>query len=104
MTPWGALGRGDCRVMAFAVFASGMLSWYTWKGSIRVSDMWLPFLMLDVDIAALEQRPLVLGGVEVSPWLVGILLVVGGVWLWKKCSEWKAGGVPGSKTPAVRAG
>lgn len=84
MTPWKVPGlQDDCRIMAYAVFVAGLLSWYAWKANIHVTDVWLPFVTLDADIIILEQRPLVLGNVEVSSWVVGILLVIGGVWLWK---------------------
>jgi len=74
--------------MAFALFISGIMSWYTWRADIHIADMQLPFGVFSADILVMEQRPLTLGGVEVSLWIIGILLVAGSVWLWKKCSEW----------------
>lgn len=105
MTPWRVPGfQSDCRIMAYAVFGAGLLSWYTWKANIHIADVWLPFVTLDVDIIVLEQRPLVLGDMVVNLWLVGILLVIGGVWLWKKCVEWEGGDARRSVAPTTREG
>lgn len=58
-----------------------MLSWRTWKANVRVTDVWFPFVTIDVVIFVLEWAP-------VGAWkhrgefVTGeIPLVNGGVWL-----------------------
>jgi len=58
-----------------------MLSWRTWKANVRVTDVWFPFVTIDVVIFVLEWSPLVLGNTW-GEFVTGeIPLVNGGVWL-----------------------
>lgn len=79
--------------MGPALFLAGLMSWYGWSANVRITGMRLPTGTLSIDIWGIGQRAPALGGPESGPWMVGILLMAGGLALWRKCEAWgNAGG------------
>lgn len=93
MNLWPHVGVG-CHLMALALFLSGVMSWHTWSASVRITDMWFHLGTISIDIWGLEQRMAPFGDHDAAPWIVGTVLVIGALLVWRQCEAWRrAGGV-----------
>lgn len=91
MTQRPTVGIGTCNIMALALFFAGLLSWYDWSANVHITGLLAPMFTFSMEIWDLEQRTAALGGHDISPWLVGILLMAVGVLLWRQCWMWRRG-------------